>query len=148
MFNKLKKLILQWKKQVTDMLNEVKINQFPGEVTPMPRRAEPEPGMSRQGGNTGVPIPTRMAAPVAGTSSRQQNTSLPPPVDDNVTQQARARQIADRAILEAERFRAAVAAPTGNIITEMAPPVDYSFNDDQVGNFCQVSNHVDVSTTV
>ena len=73
---------------------------------------------------------------------------------DIIEQQAKARQLAERTVLEAERFKASIAAPSGkecltpthtDVIA--VPPVDLSFNDDTAVNHCQVTNHVDTPTT-
>ena len=75
-------------------------------------------------------------------------------------QQDMARRRTNEIILEAERQKAAVAAPSGtnnlieapltnsfvnpSILVGKVPCVDNNFNDD--GKICQVSNHVDVTT--
>ena len=98
-------------------------------------------------------IPTRMATPQAATAPKQ--TTMSREQMDQITQQSRARQIAERAILESEKFRASVLAPSGEQISTTvdndfvgAPPVDYNFNNDNPKNFCQVSNHVDTGTEI
>ena len=115
---------------------------------------------------TGQPtIPRRMSQ--GATATPQRNEALTE-LDDIQEQQTRARKIAERAVLEAEKFKATVSAPTGkspqfdaqpltrndnlDIFQEFrnldlhVPAVDYNFNDDTAKNFCQVSNHIDVST--
>ena len=82
-----------------------------------------------------------------GTSGSQ---NVPSEQEFVVQQQERARARTNEVILQAERQKATNIAPQGNLSILhnglSAPPVDYNFNDDNPGNFCQVSCHVDTTT--
>ena len=114
----------------------------------------------------GASIPRRMAPPQSAQPCNDSRI-----VEDTQTdileQQTRARKIAERAIIEAEKFKAKVIPPAGNspMIRQQnvyenlnnqtsqndslsVPPVDLNFNDDNPNNFCQVTNHVESNTEV
>ena len=71
-------------------------------------------------------------------SSRQMN--------QGVANVAAANGRAQEVILEAERKKAAIMAPTGQYIINRVPDVDVCFNDDASNNFCQISCHLDNAT--
>ena len=138
--------------EVNNLLNKVRLSSFPTDRTP--NRVQPVTG-----------------AAAASTSYAQQQESSSQQ-DEFREQQAKARRIAERAVLEAERHKAQVAAPAGMSLTNEinqnrmnqnptvvipeiqkqselgVPAVDYNFNDDNPNNFCQVSNHLDSASEI
>ena len=148
--------------EISNFINGVRIGNFPQDAILQNDNNHTTNFISAYNSGQAVPIPKRMEEAPAGPSS--QVRSLQPQDSRNVVmgqatetvnQQQKARQIADRAILEAERLKGAIASPTGNSTVNSkadeilpAPPVDHNFSDDNANNFCQVSNHVDLPTTI
>ena len=115
---------------INHLINDIRLNDFPADNQTQDR------------------VETGPSLPSIGTVQQTQENQPRDHLDElseKRCQQDRARQIADRAIVEAEKFRAVVATPTGKSDLSV-PPVDLSFNDDHAKNFCQVSNHVDTPT--
>ena len=128
----------QLEQRVRELINDVRISNFPEDKNrpAIPRRMAMEDPPQRG---------SAVLQPPSGPSKVEVQSN-------NLQQQETARKIAERAIVEAERFKASVHAPTGMLITPdselSVPAVDHSFSDDNVKNFCQVTNHVDSSNEV
>ena len=120
---------------IQEQVQQIRLNDFPGDESVESRQKERVGQDQHQGVRSG------------GNRDPEHRS-----VEE---QQFRAQQIADDVILEAERQRAAIAAPSGMIPENLhikpadpgltVPPVDNTFNDDEYCNATQGTKHVELA---
>ena len=118
--------------RIAETINQMRMTDFPGDMP----------------GTSGLQRNSTTTAALNGPNNYV-------PATDH--QQQQARSIAEQMVVNAERQKAAITAPTGrinmnipnimNIDPKLSVPLaDLNFNDDNPGNYTQVSVHIDNTT--